>query len=277
MKRIWINFRKLTHLMKQELLPHKQNIALFIKTIGELNEDYVIQDNKLHRFKKKFKLNHYIIEILQDYPDGLHFREITSEIMSRYNISVDERKVHAHLTKTWSYDQFINIWLWIYTLKGTWEYSWEKTPDLIYRFLKESNSPKTVAEIQEYVSKRKKVEMKTIRVAIDYPKEFRFCFYNDGKVWLKEWKLWNERDKVQMKKYDLSLNSTLKILIQNGILYKGLEFDKNELIELIKKSFLWKEIAVNERAIYSVLEKYIQEWILKKRNISDKNIYSLNQ
>ena len=86
--------------MKQELLPHKQSIALFIKAIGELNEDYVIQDNKLHRFRKKFKLNHYIGEVLQDYPDGLHFREITSEIISRYNLTVDERKVHAHLTKT---------------------------------------------------------------------------------------------------------------------------------------------------------------------------------
>lgn len=263
--------------MKQELLPHKQDIGLFIKAIAELNDDYVIQDNSIHRFRKKFKLDHYIIEVLQDHPDGLHFREITSEIMSRYNIVVDERKVHSYLTRTWSFDQFINIWLWIYTLKGTWEYSWEKTPDLIYRFLKESKSPKTVAEIQEYVIKRKKVEMNTIRVAIDYPKEFRFCFFNDGKVWLKEWGLWNERKKIRAKKYDLSLNSALEIMISTGIIHRGFEFDKRDLKGLIKSSFPWKEISINDGAIYSTLEKFIREWIINKRSLSDRNIYSINQ
>lgn len=261
--------------MKQELLQHKQDISLFIKAIAELNEDYVIQDNMIHRFKKKFKLTHYIKEVLQDKPDGLHFREITSEIISRFSIDVDERKVHSHLTKTWNFDQFINIWLWIYTLKGAWEYSWEKTPDLIYGFLKESGSPKTIIEIQEYVTKRKKVEMKTIRVALDYPKEFRFCFYNDGRVGLKEWNLWNERKKIQMKKYDLSLNSALTLMIKSWIIYPEFEFDKNELIELIRRSFPWKEVTVHEGAVYSVLEKFIREWILKKRSSQDKNIYSL--
>ena len=86
--------------MKQELIQHKQDIGLFIKAIAELNEDYVIQDNIIHRFKKKFKLTHYIKEVLQDKPDGLHFREITTEIMSMFDIDFNERKVHSHLTKT---------------------------------------------------------------------------------------------------------------------------------------------------------------------------------
>ncbi len=62
----------------------KPGIALFIKRMVELHPDYVVQDDLIHRFKKKYKLSHYIGEALKDHPDGLHFREIAQMIRSRY-------------------------------------------------------------------------------------------------------------------------------------------------------------------------------------------------
>ena len=180
---------------KDILLPQKSDIALFFSRVAELHPDYVMQDNIIHRFKKKYKLSHYIEEVLKEYPDGLHFREIAQKIHSRYWIEAPENKVYTHLGKTTGSQKYVNIWKGLFTLKWSWLYSWEKTPDIIYTYLRDSGTPKTIGDIETHVLERKRIDINTIRASFDYKNESRFIFYNDGKVWLKEWNLWNVRPK----------------------------------------------------------------------------------
>lgn len=261
--------------MKQELLQHKIEIIAFFRAITELNEDYVLADWFVQRFRKNYKLPHYIKEVLKENPDGLHFREITKVILDKYQINTTERKVHSFLAKGGDSTEYINIWLGIYTLKSNQKYSWEKTPDLIYSYLKEFWNPKTVDEIQKYVLERKKVEAKTVRVALEYPKEFRFCFYKDGKVWLKEWWLWNVREKKPAKKYDISLSKAMQQLLNSGLLKKWEFYDITTLKTLLSELHSDKTITLNTQSMYNILDKMVQGWSINKTNKSDKNIYFL--
>lgn len=261
--------------MKQELLPHKSELIAFLWAITELNEDYVLKDGLIHRFKKKYKLPHYISEVLKDKPDGLHFREITRIIIDKYGFETTERKVHSFLAKGDNSTGYINIGLGTYTLKWDSKYSWEKTPDLIYSYLKDSWSPKTIDEVQKYVLERKQIEAKTVRVALEYPKEFRFCFYADGKVWLKEWGLWNVREKKKALKYDVSLSKALQELLSSGLLRKWEPYDIATLKKLLTEFYSGKTITMNTQSMYNALDKMVQRWSINKINSPDKNIYFL--
>lgn len=258
------------------ILSKKKDIALFIARIAEIHKDYVLEWGILHRFNKKLKTAYYIENILKDNPDWLHFREITKRINTQYWINIDERKVHANLTKTDSFNKFINIGLWLYTIKWSGQFSGEKTTDIIYSFLKEFNSPKTIQEITEFVLQRKKIEEGTVRVAISYSTEFRFCFYNTWKVGLKEWGLWNER--IKKKKNTItqrnSIANAVEALINDGVLRRGESYTLLTLKELISGKF-HTTVDAGARNLPIVLSELASEWIFTIRK-QRKNIYLLN-
>lgn len=251
-------------------LENKESIITFMKKVVEMHPDYVMQENIIHRFNKKYKLKDYILFILEEFPDGLHFSEINRQIKEKFNIDVDDRKVHVNLTQlSWL---FMNIGLWIYTLKSNTKYSSEKTWDLIYLYLKQLWEPKSTKDISEYVLSRKKIEENTVYAALDYPHESRFVFLNDWRVWLKEWWLSNLREKKLVNRYEISLNEGFDLLLENNELPKT--FTTNEFIDLISLKF-GDEISKNRSWFSPLLSKKVLDWIISCDNSKLQNTYFL--
>jgi hypothetical protein len=236
---------------------NKEIIITFIKKVVEMHPDYVIQDDLIQRFNKKYVLREYISLILEEFSDGLHFSEINKKLTERFNIDVTNKKVHMNLTHfPWI---FMNIGLWLYTLKSNTKYSSEKTGDLIYLYLKNYWEPKSVKEISEYVLNRKKIAENTVHAAIEYPNELRFVFLDDGKVWLKEWWLPNLRRKRDVYKYEVPLTKGFWLLLENNELPKTFTLD--QLINIFKLKF-GDSVSINSTWYRTLLSKKIQDWVL---------------
>lgn len=256
---------------KIDYINFKEEIINYLKKIVELHDDYVINIDVIHRFKKKYKLEDYVEMILEKNLDWLHFSAINKEIREIYNLEYTDIQVHNVLWRSWS--NFINIWRWLYTLKTNSDYSWEKTWDIIYLYLKEIWLPKTLKEITDHVLSRKKINEWTVIAAIGwYKNENRFVFYNDWKIGLKEWWLWNVREKREVTNYELSIKKAYNILLDKNLIPNS--FSSKDLIELLFKNF-WDKISQNSWSIYTLLQKLEKKWNLKVTFDWNKNIYSL--
>lgn len=256
--------------MKKEYINLKDNIIDFIKKVVELNEDYVINWDIIHRFNKKYKLENYIEMVLENFPDWLHYSEINNKIKEKYKIEEDDIKIHRTLTHwVWT---FINIWLWIYTLKSNESFSWENVPDLIYLFLKEQKQPKTLSEITNYVLSRKKIWEKTVLAALNYKNENRFVFYNNKTIWLKEWNLWNIRKKREVPRYEISLSKAYEELLNKKLIPNTFYVD--DIKKLLDNNF-WNKVSKNAWAISLLLTKQVEKWNLMLKKTNFRYIYSL--
>jgi hypothetical protein len=167
---------------------------------------------------------------------------------------------------------FMNIGLWLYTLKTNTKYSSEKTWDLIYSYLKQCAQAKNIEEISDYVLSRKKIEENTVRAVFDYPNEFRFVFLDDWKIWLKEWWLTNIREKRRTSRHEISLSKGFDLLLKNNELPNS--FTTNEFINLINFKF-WNEISQNRSWYNALLSKKVIDWIISCDNSKLQNIYFL--
>lgn len=251
-------------------LDNKDAIIAFMKKVIEMHPDYIVQDDIIHRFNKRYKLRDYILFVLKEFPDGLHFSEINKKIHEMFGVESSDRRVHMNLTHfPWL---FMNIGLWLYTLKSNTKYSSEKIWDLIYLFLKECGEPKNLKEISDYVLSRKKIEENTVRAVFDYANEFRFVFLDDWRIGLKEWWLSNLRKKKEVNKYNISLSKGLDLLIKNNELPKS--FTINELITLFDNKF-WDDVSKNKTGYSTLLLKKMQDWRLTCNNSGHENIYFL--
>lgn len=256
--------------MKKEYINLKDNIIDFIKKVVELNEDYVVNWDIIHRFNKKYKLEDYVEMILEEFPNWLHYSEINKKLNKLHNIKVEDKKIHALLCHFWN--KFINIWLWIYTLKSNENFSWENVPDLIYLFLKEQKQPKTLADITNYVLSRKKIWEKTVLAALNYKNENRFVFYNDKTIWLKEWNLSNVREKREWNLYKIPLSNTFDILKEENLIPDY--FTQDDFGNIIIDRF-WSDVSSNRWWIYNLLSSLVKKWLILSNNNWNKNIYSL--
>ena len=257
---------------KIDYINFKEEIINYLKKVIELQEDYVINIDVIHRFNKKYKLEDCIEMILEKFSDGLHFSEITKKINEIYHLETDESKVMSRLNNPLHSWAFKNIWLGIYTLKSNNTYSWEKVPDIIFLYLKNEWISKTLQEITKHVLSRKKVWEKTVLAALKYKNESRFVFYNDKTIWLKEWWLWNVREKREVINYELSIKKAYNILLDKNLIPNS--FSSKDLIELLFKNF-WDKISQNSWSIYTLLQKLEKKWNLKVTFDWNKNIYSL--
>lgn len=255
--------------MKKEYINLKDNIIDFIKKVVELNEDYVINWDIIHRFNKKYKLEDYIEIVLENFPDWLHYLELNKILKENYNLDYTGTQILNWL----SHYGFKNIWLGTYTLNSNNNYSWWKTWDIIYLYLKDQWEPKTLNDITNYVLSRKKINEWTIIAAISwYKNENRFVFYTDWKVWLKEWGLINERKKKEVPEYEISISKAFDILKEKDLIPSS--FSSKELIEIFYSNF-WDKISQNTWWIYSLLKNKEKIWEIIVKSDSKNNIYSL--
>lgn len=256
---------------KIDYIQFKEYIINYLKKIIEIHDDYVINQDIIHRFNKKYKLEDYIEMVLEKFSDWLHYSEINSKIKYTYKEEYSDRQVHALLCHLWW--KFINIWLGIYTLKSNNIYSWEKVSDIIFLYLKNEWSPKTLQEITDYVLSRKKIWEKTVFAAIGwYKNETRFVFYNDSKIWLKEWGLNNVREKRKIKKYELSISEAFDLLVEKKLIPEY--FSSKEIINLFYSNF-WSKISQNTGSIFSLLMNKEKKWEIIVKFNWNNNIYSL--
>lgn len=255
--------------MKKEYINLKDNIIDFIKKVVELNEDYVINWDIIHRFNKKYKLEDYIELILVNFPDWLHYSELNRMLKKEYNLDYTDTQI---LNWLWHYG-FKNIWLWTYTLNSNDNYSWWKTWDIIYLYLKDEWEPKTLNDITKHVLSRKKINEWTVIAAISwYKNENRFVFYTDWKIWLKEWGLINERKKKEVPEYEISISKAFDILKEKKLIPST--FLSKELIEIFYSNF-WDKISQNTWSIYTLLKNKEKIWEIIVRSDWRNNIYSL--
>jgi hypothetical protein len=217
-------------------------------------------------------MDDYIEMVLSEFLEWLHYSEIRKQINEKYKINVDDRYVHNTLWH-FSWIKFINIWLWIYTLKSNIKYSWEKTWDLVYIFLKNDWFPKTLKEITDYVLSRKKINKLTVLASITwYKNENRFVYYNDWKIGLKEWGLWNVRKKREMIKYKLSLYNAYVDLLNRNMIPDN--FYLEDIKKILEDNF-WNDVSTNAWGIWFLIKKEVEKWKIKIQKTKFKNIYSL--
>ena len=255
--------------MKKEYMYIKDSIIDFIKKVVELNEDYVVNWGVIHRFNKKYKLEDYIEMVLENFPDWLHYSELNKILKKDYNLDYTDTQI---LNWLWHYG-FKNIWLGTYALNSNNNYSWWKTWDIIYLYLKDEWEPKTLKDITNHVLSRKKINEWTVIAAISwYKNEVRFVFYNDWKIWLKEWNLWNVRKKREVPKYEISLSKAYEELLNKNLIPNTFYVD--DIRKLLENNF-WNKVSKNTWAIWLLLTRQVEKWnlILEKTNF--RYIYSL--
>lgn len=258
---------------KIDYIEFKEYIINYLKKIIELHDDYVMNQDIIHRFNKKYKLEDCIELILENFSDWLHFSEITKKVKEIYHLETDESKVMSRLNNTLHSWVFKNIWLGIYTLKSNNNYSWENVPNIIFLYLKNEWIPKTLQEITKYVLSRKKVWEKTVAAAIYwYKNETRFVVYIDRTIWLKEWNLSNIREKRTWSIYEITLNKAFQILEDECLIPKS--FTQYDFRKLIIERF-WDKSSSNQWWIYNLLTSLVEKRILSSYYDGDKNIYSL--
>lgn len=255
--------------MKKEYINLKDNIIDFIKKVVELNEDYVVNWDIIHRFNKKYKLEDYIEMVLENFPDWLHYSELNKILKKDYNLDYTDTQI---LNWLWHYG-FKNIWLGTYTLNSNNNYSWWKTWNIIYLYLKDEWEPKTLKDITNHVLSRKKINEWTVIAAISwYKNEVRFVFYNNWKIWLKEWNLWNVREKREWNLYKIPLSNTFDILKEENLIPDY--FTQDDFGNIIIDRF-WSDVSSNRWWIYNVLSSLVKKWLILSNNNWNKNIYSL--
>lgn len=254
---------------KIDYIQFKEYIINYLKKIIELHDDYIINKDIIHRFNKKYKLEDYIEIVLENFPDWLHYSEINIVLKNDYNLDYSDIQILNWLWHYW----FKNIWLGTYTLKSNNNYSWWKTWDLIYLFLKEVWLPKSLKEITYYILSRKKINEWTVIAAISwYKNENRFVFYKDWKIWLKEWNLWNVREKRTWSVYEVTLSKAFQILKKEDLIPEI--FTLYDFRKLVIERF-WDKSSSNQWWIYNLLTSLVEKRILSAYYDCDKNIYSL--
>lgn len=259
--------------MKKDYTLMKDDILKFIATIVELNNDYAVNQGIVHRFNKKFKLVDYIYMILEKEQNWLHYSEINKIIKNKYNIEVEDIKVHR--TLTWATSQFMNTWLWTYTLRSNTKFSWQNVPDLMYTYLKEVGSPKTLKEITDYILSRKQIAEGTVAAVFGYKNEHRFVIYNDKTIWLKEWWLWNVKEKKKREannSYEISISEAFQEILKKNLIPDSFTL---KTIQKIMLDIFWDKISSNYHGLHAVLNKHIKQGILKVDKTNQRYIYFL--
>lgn len=248
---------------------HKEEVVNYIKKLSDIHEDYVVKWDIIHRFNKKYKLEDYIELILVNFPDWLHYSELNKILKKDYNLDYTDTQI---LNWLWHYG-FKNIWLGTYTLNSNNNYSWWKTWDIIYLYLKDEWEPKTLKDITNHVLSRKRINGWTVTAAISwYKNEVRFVFYNDWKIWLKEWNLWNVRRKREISKYEISLSKAYEELLKKNLIPNTFYID--DIRKLLENNF-WNKVSKNTSAIWLILAKQVEKWSLMLEKTNFRYIYSL--
>lgn len=256
---------------KYSILSEKPNLMPIIKSMVELDNDYLIQEDVAHRYNKKYKIDHCILEILKDYPDGLHFTEVKEKILEKFHVDFPTKKIHTHLGNSKNQAYLINIWLWTYTLKWSWEYSGEITGNVIFSILKDNWAPMSFNDLSTIVLKRKLVGIWTVKAALSYKNEFRFCTFKDGKIGLKEW--WLSGAKVKYENlYDIPIQKAFEILVEEKLITKGAELTLKEIINIVIQRFNKDEASYNKASWNHFLASLGKKWIIKVQKNSNKRL-----
>lgn len=246
---------------KYPILSEKIKIIPLIKSLVELNNDYLITWEVIHRFKKKYKIDYCILEILKDYPDWIHYTDLRDQIQERFNLDLPAKKVLTHLAKTKNQINVINIWLGTYTLKSSKKYSGEITSNVAYSILQDKWVPMKFDDLANEVLKKKIVNKWTVKAALNYKKEFRFCFFKDHTIWLKEWNLPNTRAKHETY-YEIPIKNAFEILMSEGKIKKHSTLTINEFLTIVEKRFGKKSVSLKKVTWNHLLLTLSSQWVI---------------